>query len=660
MSNAPIRTAQLVTPFGPGSLYTNTDGHVLLIAGLDQWFTPREGGELKKLSHDEMAEFIISEPRLSKLLGGVMFRRAPDYRRPVRNQQASPNANLTVPCVRFPTWYRRQSGKDSGRLQQATYFIERETNPKKGTGAGSETSKWEGRWVPVRFATACEHGHLNEFPWKQWAQCECEDSSGLRLEDRGGTGLESITVHCETCPTGSPGRKGRSLQGLTHLPEDENADAELGRAGIVCSGGIPWLGNFGKPCGSKRLVAVLLNQSNLYIGKTASSLKLPDPDDIQDDVQKVIEFIRDKKRTALHQRVVMRWQMGQKEKARGNVLDAMQDDGVEMESQGEKIDVVLQILCGERAATEGAARPSGPEAEEIRFRREEFDLLCRETPKKSGLPLRVVAAETPQSLREYISQISRVEKLTEVRAMCGFSRLKEQQYGLGEVKQRVEQQLYRQPADEIWLPAVQVSGEGIFVRLSEDEFNRWYERNQEWLERRLDRNLVERMALQHRLMAPSASVDHRWAARFMLTHTFSHILINQLVFESGYSSAALRERLYVSPDAAAPMMALLIYTAQGDSEGTLGGLVNLGHPDRFEAIVMRALAKASWCSADPVCSESGASGAKRVNLAACHACSLLPETACETINDGLDRGVVVGTPDARHAGYFSGLLGGGV
>ena len=45
--------------------------------------------------------------------------------------------------------------------------------------------------------------------------------------------------------------------------------------------------------------------------------------------------------------------------------------------------------------------------------------------------------------------------------------------------------------------------------------------------------------------------------------------IDQLVFESGYSSSALRERVYAGPD----MAGVLIYTADGDSEGSLGGLV---------------------------------------------------------------------------------------
>jgi hypothetical protein len=42
-------------------------------------------------------------------------------------------------------------------------------------------------------------------------------------------------------------------------------------------------------------------------------------------------------------------------------------------------------------------------------------------------------------------------------------------------------------------------------------------------------------------------------------------------------------------------------------------------------------------------------------MAACHACTLLPETACETINNGLDRASVVGTPDDPDVGFLSDL-----
>jgi hypothetical protein len=130
-----------------------------------------------------------------------------------------------------------------------------------------------------------------------------------------------------------------------------------------------------------------------------------------------------------------------------------------------------------------------------------------------------------------------------------------------------------------------------------------------------------------------------------------------LVYECGYSTASLRERLFVSADPAAPMAGILIYTAAGDSEGTLGGLVRLGRPEALEPLVIRALSRASWCSADPICAETvGAAGARLANLAACHACTMLPETSCETINEGLDRAMVVGLPESRDCGYMADLL----
>jgi hypothetical protein len=105
------------------------------------------------------------------------------------------------------------------------------------------------------------------------------------------------------------------------------------------------------------------------------------------------------------------------------------------------------------------------------------------------------------------------------------------------------------------------------------------------------------------------------------------------------------------------MAGFLIYTAAGDADGTLGGLVRLGRPERLGAVLQRAISRASWCSADPVCSENlGGQGSKLANLAACHACTLLPETACETINQGLDRALVVGTPTRRDVGFLAELL----
>ena len=88
---------------------------------------------------------------------------------------------------------------------------------------------------------------------------------------------------------------------------------------------------------------------------------------------------------------------------------------------------------------------------------------------------------------------------------------------------------------------------------------------------------------------------------FIALHSLSHLLIKQLCFECGYASASLRERLYV--DCNQERSGILIYTADGDSEGTLGGLVRQGESDILPNVIKRALHEASWCSSDPLCIE---------------------------------------------------------
>jgi len=80
----------------------------------------------------------------------------------------------------------------------------------------------------------------------------------------------------------------------------------------------------------------------------------------------------------------------------------------------------------------------------------------------------------------------------------------------------------------------------------------------------------------------------------------------------------------------------------------------MGSAGRLEPALRRALDRARWCSADPVCMEMGArgQGPDSCNLAACHNCALVPETACEEFNRFLDRGTVIGTTD-EPIGFFA-------
>ena len=154
------------------------------------------------------------------------------------------------------------------------------------------------------------------------------------------------------------------------------------------------------------------------------------------------------------------------------------------------------------------------------------------------------------------------------------------------------------------------------------------------------------------------------SSRLVLLHTFAHVLINALVFESGYGSASLRERLYVSDNPESPMAGVLIYTTSGDSDGSMGGLVRIGNPGRIENVIRSGIEGAQWCSSDPVCMEIGETtgqGPDSCNLSACHNCALIAETSCELFNKLLDRATIVGnTPVFSNSplpGFFKPNMG---
>ena len=92
------------------------------------------------------------------------------------------------------------------------------------------------------------------------------------------------------------------------------------------------------------------------------------------------------------------------------------------------------------------------------------------------------------------------------------------------------------------------------------------------------------------------------------------------------------------------MAGILIYTAAPDSEGTLGGLVNLGKSDSMGWHIHQALENMKICASDPLCSEhQPVADGRTVHGAACHACMFVSETSCERGNRFLDRGTLVET-----------------
>lgn len=587
----PVRRGQLISPFGIGAMI-DYPGESVMVAGLDEWPEP-ECPEV----HDE---------RLATRLGVKMFRLPP------AKPDESSGEGAEVPAVRFPLWHQCPRCKSLVELKwnDAKFsYCERCKAAKK---------KWM-RVVPLRFAVACDGGHIADFPWMLWAHREggqqlqhaqvC-DNPHLKLFSTDRADLGGLYLKCESCG------KGRSLAG---------AAGEQGLFGYTCPGDRPWLGPNGRqPC-KHRAHMVQRGASNVYFAEVVSSILIPPFS------SRYYDLLRNETIWG-----VLTQGLKPGEQPDDTLVDRFARNTPGLDA-AKLADFVRLKLAGKLTGALGQ-----PEAE---YRLSEYKALCQpeQDEDEQFSASACDRAQLPTKVASSIDRLVRVDRLAETRALVGISRLDGQsdRHALSLEKKQ-------------WLPANRVYGEGIFLTLKEDVINAWASHpavraRAKKLTDRLNATLQARKRPGFRPLLP----------KFYLLHTLAHVLIRQLSFECGYGSSSLRERIYCNDETQVQdsMSGMLIYTAAGDCEGTLGGLVRQAEPATFSRLLVDALTAAQWCSSDPLCVESPGQGADSLNLAACHACSLLPETSCEEGNRLLDRAFLVGTPDDPKLGFFTSLLG---
>jgi Domain of unknown function (DUF1998) len=295
----------------------------------------------------------------------------------------------------------------------------------------------------------------------------------------------------------------------------------------------------------------------------------------------------------------------------------------------------------------------GSAEQELDLKTPEWHVFADPNPALNGRDFRLAAVETPVSLAQDVDAVVLAERLREVNALIGFTRIQPP----GEV--HAEQGGGRrgpllQGDAPVWVPATEVRGEGVFLRFSVD-------RVQEWLGKEAvgERGARLRQAnSEWRAARRLEPVDAGYPGiLYVMLHSFAHALMRELVLECGYGSASVRERIYASgSEEPAEMAGVLVYTAAPDSEGTLGGLVRLGQPDQLGRLVQQALERARLCASDPLCSEHDPVKDGSLHGASCHACLFAPETSCELGNRFLDRSLLVPTFRDSAASFFESVV----
>jgi len=366
--------------------------------------------------------------------------------------------------------------------------------------------------------------------------------------------------------------------------------------------------------------------TNLHFSKIASSILIPP---FSDPVRKIIDDANN-------------WNVLASGVEEGGAPDEMR---LKIFAELKKLDFQhLKEVVAEKINGIGLGSTTQTE-EEYRFSEYKAMFESSGSTNQEFITVKAEMGDYEDDICEYFDQIVLVKKLAETRVLTGFSRINPPAYR--EFDQNDQSQLSLQL--KRWLPGVRVYGEGIFFTLKKTKIDEWLKVT--------DNSRYEGILTNHKQIFNKLGRKPReFPLKFFLLHTLAHILIRRLSYECGYGSSALRERIYCWEGDTQEMNGVLIYTAAGDSEGTMGGLVEQGKPGRFESLLQGALEEAFWCSTDPLCIESHGQGIDSLNRAACHACTLLPETSCEEGNRFLDRVAVIGKPDNPALGFFSHII----
>ena len=578
-----IRPSQLVSTFGPGSIYDDLSDS-FLIMGADSW----NERNCKKLT-DETLMFYLkkNKPRKYSALTKFLV--------PISSNEDDEQVAIKT----FPRW---GVCPECNMLQRRNYTgigLDCRSNTCKGIeGTGKKP-----KTVPVRFISACVNGHLDDFPWYRWvhrgavSDCSENDARLFLIDGTDSSSLESKTVSCTNCGRQERMTASLSKNGLRYvLPEG-------------CRGKRPWLTtDDSRQCVDENneqvfLQGVYKGATNVYFPKTVRSITIPPF--AGEQAQRVIEKIEG---TTLLTET--------RETLLNSLIPALFPEDEPQE--------VLQLI---ETLRDKRNRNDSPD-----IRAEEFLQLNSKKYPNSGIDkgdFKTEPIELPEGFSDHLDNLVLVRKLREVVVMTGFYRL--EPFGHRPDDSRSESPITNYPEEQPrWLPAVENNGEGIFFSFKNEVISNWAQ------EHKVKNRFDEIMSHNQN---PLTSSEIEISQKYVFLHTLSHLVIKEIANYAGYSVSSLRERIYSNNNAAG----ILIYTSSPSSDGSLGGLVEQGKKPKFNIILQKALRKSRLCSMEPLCSFASIGTGNKSNGSACHACLYLPETSCESMNNLLDRAFIQNT-----------------
>jgi hypothetical protein len=593
-----LRQSQVLTTFGPGSM-VDLPNQSVLIGGLEFWKGDKER---------------VYEPRLEAWLGKRLD--VPELKlfAPPVDADDGFAARTGIDAFLFPTWFLGQVEETwaapDGRVYRTRPLLP--WNRLVKGGYLNRERKVE-KVVPVRFVQACVRGHIGDIDWYGFVRHDyTTERTGELWLDEGGAGNDFAEIYVRDEKNGNQRRP---------LSEASIPDGTvLG----WCSGRSPWLGPHVRERCTRPNRLLIRSASNAYFSQTVAVISLPDRDQaVRDAVDRVWE----------------------------DFLQYCESEAdVHKERRREKVGAALEgltdaVVWAEVQRRLGGATPveKGIKQAEIETLLAQKDTLGEDKPEGDFYARNHPIEWLPKSAEGCLDRLVLVHRMREVSAQVGFTRF---EATLPDISGELDLDVERAPLarDLTWLPAMQNRGEGVFVSFSGDAIKDWLRRAE--VRARADELIAGFEAWKRRKQLKTATFA---GLPYLMLHSLSHLLITTLSLDCGYSASAIRERIYAGPHG----HGILLYTGTPGSEGSLGGLVEMGK--KIGRHLERALELGRLCSNDPVCAQhepDHQNEERFLHGAACHGCLLIAETSCERRNELLDRALVVPTVATPGAAFF--------
>jgi hypothetical protein len=610
-------------------------------------------------------------------------------------------SSYQVQGTHFPKWFKNDKGElkkisvwqnlwkaecnrypDSLKLsyfvppRDATKYLNREVPAKNEDGNPIKIREYK-TLEQTNLILICPNGHLSDIPWEYYLNWKTQKlTPGSGIDEKGenlfevdpcctnphliwtesktkSEGYGSIFIHCNSCGTGDGGRKnGKALNDYKSFPK-------INLEGInglkpKCRGQKPWELDIDNPLPIpfencfKRTVnnireemqVALVTANNVYYANGYSSLFIPMhlAENKSKEILDGLKIIEERYKTRNSTNPISKDDYWDK-RIEDDFEEFLSDNGiiVTVDKKNFKNQLKSEFLYIN-------SEPNADKHEEYRwqeYRCFSQNSLIQGSDKNKGLRFKDI--KLPNELTGFFKKIQQVEELKVTNVQLDFTRVKPKErivvHGIVQ-ESSSGQNIFSIDSKELFaLPANETLGEGIFFEFSNEKIHKWVSENVNELENRFGKYLKTIPDSSSQGISSKMKIYNNGYKHFLI-HSFSHVMMRELEFSCGYPSASLRERLYISTNPEKIMSGVLIYTAEG-AEGSMGGLVSQGEPEKIVEILKRGLERSTTCSSDPLCWESEGQGIFDLNLSACFSCSLVAETACEEMNLGLDRRVLV-------------------